>query len=115
MNDGFEFFSFVFSMCCFVILIMALSDYHAVEKSEDYEIFEIESIREYSGLYGRKRIRVAFDEREKSFNAIDIKIDETTHIREYDNYFNSIKLYLSPDDYNKYVGQYESFESLEGE
>lgn len=110
-----EFISFVFSLMCVFVLIMLLISIKDVKTSDEYETYEIESIREYSGVYGRKQIRVEYDGIEKSFNAIDINIGDTTHIRKYDTFFCSVQLYLSPDDYNKYVGQYESFESLQGE
>lgn len=113
-----EFINILAMLMTFILVVFLVCGLFAYDESEelsDYEIVQVDSIREYSGSYGKKMLRIEYDGKEKSFNHIDVYIGESTHLRKYNNKLISLRLYLSPDDYEKFVGQYESLSVLEGE
>lgn len=115
IEELFDIIWLLFVISVLVIIITVILENGDIEESENYEIIQVDSIREYSGPYGKKKLRIEYDGKEKSFNHIDVCIGESTHLRRYNNKLISLRLYLSPDDYEKFVGQYESLAVLEGE
>lgn len=73
-------------------------------KNSEYEIKEVDSIREYYGNFGKKQVIVIFENTEKSFDTYDIKIGKETFYRDYEHFLRKDELYLSESDYEMFVG-----------
>lgn len=78
-------------------------------KNSEYEIKEVDSIREYYGYFGKKQVIVGFEDTEKSFDTYDIKIGEETFLKDFEHLLHEDELYLSESDYEKFVGSCEYY------
>lgn len=96
-----------FMVGCFIPFVIAsvLAIYFISGlKNSEYEVKEVESIREYYGTFGKKKVIAGFEDTEICFDTYDIKIGEETFFKDYEHSFHKDELYLSESDYEMFVG-----------
>lgn len=81
-------------------------------KNSEYDIKEVDSIRECYGNFGKKQVIVKFEDTEKSFYTYDIKIGEETFLKDFEHLLHKDELYLSESDYEMFVGSCKYYGEL---